>query len=137
LKPIRTILSYVLAIIVMLSSMSFTINAHMCGGELKDLAVFTKATPCKKEAAKPSCHQEEGEENNCCKEQSFETEAQKLPVHNLKLQKVSTQLLLLYSYSFPQFNFSKGTVLDKINPFELSPPYKPVDIHILLQSFLI
>jgi hypothetical protein len=121
--------------------MSFTINAHMCGGDIKDIAVFQKATPCKKEITKPSCHQTEddgmAEENDCCNEKSFETEAQDKPVNAVKIQKLNPQFVLLYSFLFHDSTITSESEVIKTNPFDLSPPYKPSDIHILVQSFLI
>ena len=54
-KAIRKISAFLMAIVVLLSTMSFTVSMHYCQGELVDTAIFQKAH---------DCGMEMGDENN-------------------------------------------------------------------------
>lgn len=53
---LRTISAFALAFLVMISSSSFMVGIHFCKGELKHLALLTKAEGCEKEKKLPPCH---------------------------------------------------------------------------------
>ena len=56
MKVIHSISTALLAILVLVSSTSFMVGMHICGGELQNVALFGKAESCQKEKALPACH---------------------------------------------------------------------------------
>jgi hypothetical protein len=81
-KAIHKISAILMAFIVLLSTMSFTISMHYCQGELVDTAVFQKAHVCSMEANSESTIKMDG----CCNDQEIKIEGQdelKLPVADL------------------------------------------------------
>lgn len=56
MKAFRTISALVLAFLVLVSSTSLVVGMHSCGGEVQDIAFFSKAEGCKKEQKFPPCH---------------------------------------------------------------------------------
>jgi hypothetical protein len=45
-STLRNIVSILMALVVLLSTLSFTVEKHFCGGLLMDLAVFSEAKSC-------------------------------------------------------------------------------------------
>ena len=56
MNVIRHISAVLLAILVLVSSTSFMVGMHICGGEVQNIALFGKAESCQKEKALPACH---------------------------------------------------------------------------------
>lgn len=59
MKVFKTISSAILITLVMISSTSFMVSMHICGGEIQNVALFTKADGCEKEKQLPPCHRHE------------------------------------------------------------------------------
>lgn len=126
---------------VFLSSTGFTLNAHLCGGDLKTIGVLQIGKKCGMHEAEqvPTCHKDasDDEEDGCCTEKAFEIEAQdKEATQQASLVKVFPTLYLIYeliSFTFSDFLFGD----EDYDLFSLSPPYKLSEIHILNQTFLI
>ena len=56
MKIIRSISAVLLSVLVVVSSTSFMVGMHICGGEVENIALFGKAESCQKEKALPPCH---------------------------------------------------------------------------------
>jgi hypothetical protein len=56
MRSLRSILSLAFAFLVLFSSTSFMVGMHRCGGQVKNVALFTKAEGCAQEAQIPPCH---------------------------------------------------------------------------------
>jgi hypothetical protein len=66
MKKFRSILSFGFACLVLVSSTSFMVGIHHCGGHVKHLALFTKAAPCEMEQQVAPCHRVSA--NSCCQD---------------------------------------------------------------------
>lgn len=66
---LRTISAFSLAFLVMISSSSFMVGMHFCKGEVKQLALFTKAEGCEKEKKLPPCHRHLA--SPCCDDETI------------------------------------------------------------------
>lgn len=53
---LRTILSTILILLVLISSTSFMVGIHYCGGNIQNVALFTNAEQCDMEKSLPPCH---------------------------------------------------------------------------------
>ena len=67
MKAIRSISATLLAVLVLVSSTSFTVGMHFCMGEVKNIALFGKAESCQREKALPACHKHM--KPACCKDE--------------------------------------------------------------------
>jgi hypothetical protein len=67
MKFLRSILSICLAFLVLVSSSSFMVGIHYCGGSVQNVALFTKAEPCAMEKSMPPCHKHM---NTCCEDEA-------------------------------------------------------------------
>ncbi len=56
MRSLRSILSIAFAFLVLVSSTSFMVGIHRCGGQVKNVSLFNKAAGCEKEQQVPPCH---------------------------------------------------------------------------------
>lgn len=130
-----TVLS--LAGLMLLSTMSFTINKHFCGDYLVSTSVVVKATTCGMEKQMPYSEKDCSIlKKNCCKEVSQLIEGQddlQLSFSDISFQ----QQVFITSFVITYLNLFEG--LDThINPFiYYSPPLVVKDIQLLDEVFLI
>ena len=133
---LRNIISIFLAVIVLLSTMSFTINKHFCGDHLVSTSVFLKAKTCGMDNPQTSNKECSVIKKDCCKEHTQLIEGQddlKLDLTDLDKQ----QQLFLCSFVLTYLDLFEG--LEKnIVPYEhYNPPMVVKDIQLLDETFLI
>jgi hypothetical protein len=133
----RNITAVSLACLVLVSTMSFTINKHFCGDHLVSTSVILKADNCGMDVQKPS--PQKGcsiLKKNCCKDETQLIKGKddlKLNFSDLDLQ----QQVFVTSFVITYINLFEG--LDtQIVPFKYySPPLVVKDIQLLDETFLI
>ena len=131
----RQIVSAVMAILVLASTVSWTVDKHICMGRVMDISLFTKAKDCGMEAA-VSALDDQNIQNPCCDDESFTIKGQD------KLKLTWNDLQLDHQYFLVSFMQSYVELLVPVDeipvPNEQYPPPKLVkDIHVLDQVFLI
>ena len=135
-KVFHKILSLSLALLVLVSTLSFTVEKHFCGKILVDSSVFSEAKKCPM-----GMHQQHGESSqvipsDCCNDQKIAVEGQeelKLNFQDLNFE----QQLFLSSFTYTYFNIFTG-IPEQVIPFkDYSPPLLVTDIHLVDQVFLI
>ena len=128
----RNIGASLLAFVVLLSTVSFTVDKHFCGKILVDTAVFSEAHTCGMEMESNSAM----DEDSCCNEQKVLVEGQdelKRSFEDLDFQQQLFVTSLTYSY-LNLFETLPGQVI----PFEdYAPPLLVTDIQLLDQVFII
>ena len=63
--------SFLMAIVVLFSTMSFTIDMHYCGDSLVETAIFKKAKGCGMEMENPSTEGCSIKVKNCCSDEQL------------------------------------------------------------------
>lgn len=140
LKKFRTILTGILAALVLTSSISHSISIHFCGGEIESVAVFGQAKQCPEHDN--ACHYH-GNTNHtsishkgCCEDATFKIDSDKYTY------KITDKITVDGS----QYIFLPVAYLvQEVNPFisfdrhfsRYKPPLIERDITILVQTFLI
>ncbi|TRO67061.1 HYC_CC_PP family protein [Christiangramia sabulilitoris] len=128
-KAFQHIISLCMAFMVMLSTMSFTVDKHFCGSHLVDQAVFSKAKTCGMQMSTDM-------EGHCCTNQKVSVEGQdelKVSFDSFDFQ----QQLFITTFSFTYFNLFES-LPKQIIPFkDYSPPLLVTDIQLADQVFLI
>lgn len=124
-KIIHKISAFLMALVVLISTMSFTISMHYCQGELVDTAIFQKAH---------SCGMEMGDENTmkkngCCDDKEINIEGQdelKLPIADLNLDQQVFVIAFAHSYIelFQTIEDRKNTFFDYPPPFIVRQIFK-------------
>ena len=138
MKQIFTkILSILMAFVVLLSTMSFTINEHYCGDFLVDSALFSKAESCGMEMENPSPNRDcSVEKSNCCKDVFTQFNGQNELNSDLSSLTFNQQVFVA-SFIDSYLNLFEGFEKDS-NPFkEYSPPFIVKDIQVLDEVYLI
>jgi len=134
-KGFQKSVSTVLALLVLVSTLSFTIDKHFCGSLLVDQAVFTKAATCGMDM---HSHSETDlmDQDNCCRNQNIAVNGQDELKISFQILDMDQQLFLTaftYSYS----NLFEG-LPQQVIPFKnYSPPLIVKDIPVLNDTFLI
>lgn len=126
-----------MAFVVLLSTMSFTVSEHYCGGDLMDSALFSKADVCSMDMQKTSSENDSCDnDNNCCKDIIKHIEGQsdlKINFSSLNFE----QQVFVASFTYAYINLFEGFAINII-PFKYyTPPLLVSDILVLDQVFLI
>lgn len=121
-----------MALLVLFSTMSFTVDKHFCGTYLVDQAVFSEAEDCGME------HPAEGEmtEEDGCRDQKVSVEGQKdLKISFNDLDLPQQVFLASFTYSYVVLF---ETLPQEFIPFsDYSPPLLVRDFQVLHETFLI
>jgi len=133
----KKIAAILMTLVVIFSTLSFTVHQHYCGGEVFASALFSKADSCsmdEKTSSKADCNIDD---KDCCenviKVYKGQNELESTDVLSLNFN----QQLFVTSFIYTYINLFEG--LDtNIIPFKnYSPPLLVTDIHIVDQVFLI
>jgi hypothetical protein len=120
-----------LALLVLVSTMSFTIDAHYCGNILVDKAILSKAQTCEMHQ-----HMSSEEESSCCDNEVETIEGQDI----LQFSKAEFDLDIPLEFTvFSLICFCDLDVFEKqIDEFQFyNPPQHSLDLQLLKQVFLI
>lgn len=137
--------SIFLAFQVLLSSMSFNLGMHFCGGDLQSISLFGEATPCdhavKKESNSCPFHsnmKEPNKKKGCCDDKELKIEGQE---HETIVSTSSFDLSPDFEIDPIQFIGFVQSCSDEMVFFSKYLNYKPPlirqNIPVLIQSFLI
>ncbi|WP_282072714.1 HYC_CC_PP family protein [Polaribacter atrinae] len=125
------IASFLLALLVLFSTFSFTVEKHYCGDSLIDVSYVGSANDCDLEMQKITAKE------NCCKDEVHQIKGQdqlrQTQVDDFDFSK--QQFLAAFYISFNDLFLEKE--LKKINANNTSPPDTSLDYQVLYQSFLI
>ena len=123
-----------MALLLLLSTVSWTVNTHKCMGRTMDVAVFSKAKGCGMEEALLAI--EASEENHCCDNESFTVKGQ--DDLRLSLSDISfDQQLFLVAYATSFFYLKDNTEKNLLSDDCYPPPPLIKDIQLLDEVFLI
>ncbi|WP_108173081.1 HYC_CC_PP family protein [Christiangramia gaetbulicola] len=128
-KAFQHILSLTMAFLVMLSTMSFTVDKHFCGSHLVDKAVFSKAKTC-------GMQMNAAAESHCCTNEKVSVEGQ----DELKISFDSFdfhQQLFITTFTYTYFELFESLPKQVIPFKDYSPPLLVTDIQLEDQVFLI
>ncbi len=120
---------------VLMSTVSWTVDKHFCMGRVMDIAIFGHADDCGMEDAMEAM-QTTGLENHCCDDESFTLKGQddlKLSLSDLALDDQLFLVAFTYSYIDLFAPISQLPVPNEKYP----PPLLVKDIQILDEVFLI
>ncbi len=130
------IMSLSMAIVVLLSTTSFTINMHYCGDTLMDTAVFHKAETCGMEMENPSSKDCSVTKKNCCSDEQIVIDGQ--DELQLSLDKISLeQQIFIASFVYAYINLFEGTNENVSSYQDYKPPLVIRQIFKLDETYLI
>lgn len=135
MKHFRSILSVVFAFLVLLSSSSFIVGVHLCGGRVWDTTWFNHAEDCGMEKFMPQGHLHNGK--SCCENEEI--------VHNgddfrTSVTGVSIPQIPVVDLELPHVLLSEiipAVQLTTVKFYNYDPPLPKTDLTVSLQVFLI
>ena len=124
-----------MALLVLFSTVSFTIEKHFCGDVLVDVSVFSEVEKCAMEAFKIA--QERITKEMCCKDEvklvKGQDELKISTFDDLKFQ----QQLFISTFTYTFINLFGGLPKHASPHKDYSPPNLVTDIQVLDQVFII
>lgn len=127
-----------MAVVVLFSTMSFTIDMHYCGDSLVDFSFIQKVKTCGMEKAQAtfSCENPALSEKSCCTDKQVLKEGQddlKLSLDHLTFE----HQVFVVSFSYSYLNIFEVTEFTVDSFFDYPPPFIERDVQVLHQTFLI
>ncbi|WP_109654644.1 HYC_CC_PP family protein [Maribacter polysiphoniae] len=135
-KVLHKIMSFAMAVVVLFSTMSFTVDMHFCGDILVEAAIFHKAKGCGMEMQKPSTEGCTLTKKNCCDNEKLVVDGQ-----NELQQQVDhisfDQQVFIASFVYTYLNLFEGLDNNVSSYEEYEPPLVFRQIFKLDETYLI
>ncbi len=125
-----------MALMVLLSTVSWTVDKHMCMGRVMDVSFFLEADACGMEAFAEAMGKKAGQEDGCCDDESFTINGQDDLKHSWFDLDLEQQFFLV---AFTKSYLDAFVPLEElpVPNEEYPPPLLVCDIQLLDQVFLI
>ena len=134
-KGFQKSVSTVLALLVLVSTFSFTVDKHFCGSFLIDQAVFSKASTCGMEIHSTS-ETASLDDDYCCSNKNISVEGQN--ELNISFNSMDfDQQVFLTAFTFSFNELFEGLPYQVIPYRNYTPPLIVKDIPVLNDTFLI
>ncbi|WP_318345317.1 HYC_CC_PP family protein [Flagellimonas baculiformis] len=120
-------ISSLMALLVLVSTVSWTVDKHLCMGRVMDISFFAHAD---------DCGMDMDMESSCCDDESFTVQGQddlKMSFDNFSLD----QQLFLVSFVHSYFYLFEAEAEENNAFVDYSPPPLIRDVQVLHQTFLI
>ena len=130
---LRQILSSMLALLVLLSTVSWTVDKHICMGKVVDIAFFAEADTC---GMNMGIDTSIVSERSCCDDETFTLQGQedlKITFFDLDLE----QQVFLVAYTYSYLTISHEIDTTSITYIGHPPPLLDKDYQVLYETFLI
>lgn len=125
-----------MALVVLFSTMSFTVDMHYCGDILVETAVFQKAKGCGMEMESPSTEGCAITKKNCCSDEQIAVDGQ--DELQLSVDKMSfEQQVFVASFIYTYMDLFEGLDENIISYKEYKPPLVIRQIYKIDESYLI
>ena len=134
-KTFHKVFSLLMALLVLFSTVSFTIEKHFCGDTLVDVAVFTEAQKCSMEFMESE--QEAITKMDCCKDELEFIKGQDILKITVFDDLHFDQQLFLSSFIYTYTNLFEGLPEQIVPHKDYFPPNLVADIQVLDQVFII
>lgn len=130
------IMAFVMAVVVLCSTMSFTIDMHYCGGSLVDSAIFHKAKTCGMEMETPLTDGCSIAKKNCCNNEQLIIDGQdELQVSLIKIDFEQHVFIASFIYTY---NALFEGIDTNITPYkDYKPPLVIKNIYKIDETYLI
>ncbi|PHN92351.1 hypothetical protein CSC80_15420 [Maribacter sp. 6B07] len=129
-------ISVVMAVVVLLSTMSFSVDMHYCGDMLVDFSIMEQVKTCGMEIVKTDCENTTITEKSCCTDTQLVIEgAESIKVSFDQLSFDQQVFVATFTYSY--INLFQGIDSKKFSFKDYPPPFVKQNVQVLHQTFLI
>ncbi|WP_241507168.1 HYC_CC_PP family protein [Aquimarina sediminis] len=136
-KGIHKICAILMTLVVMFSTMSFTLDLHYCGRTLVDVALFKEAKTCGMELQATDSTFCPITKKGCCTDKQFAFEGQDELQHTLFDKITFEQQVFVASFYYSYIDLFTNVDNSVISFKEYPPPLLIKDIYVLYETFLI
>ena len=138
LQVLHKILAVIIALVILFSTLSFTVEKHVCMGEVTDVSYFTESESCG--MTTEECDLDEDSETHIKKDNCCDNVVELIPGIQNEQQAIDgfefKQIQFIIAYSYSYLNLFE-TNREFIPFIDYSPPLVDKDIKVLYQNFLI
>ena len=125
------------ALVVLLSTMSFTVDVSYCEGQLIDASISSKANPCEPEITTTLASDCCLDQKRCCSYQQIVVEGQnEIRINSFEELKLNRQLFVVILFH-PHLDLFEALPKYIARYNEYSPPQLMIDLLVAHQVFLI
>ncbi len=125
-----------MALVVLFSTLSFTVSIHYCGDTLAETAIFHKAKGCGMEMEKPATEGCSITKKNCCNDEQLVVDGQ--DELQLQVDKISfEQQVFIASFVYTYINLFEGLDKNVSSYEEYKPPLVVRQIFKIDETYLI
>lgn len=135
-KLVLKIASFLMAIVVLFSTMSFTVDMHFCGDRLVETTIFQKAKGCGMETEKPSAEDCTIAKKNCCSDVQQIIDGQDEMQFTIDKLPIDQQIFIV-SFVYTYKNLFEATEKKDTSFRDYSPPLVIRQIYKLDETYLI
>ncbi|APQ16217.1 HYC_CC_PP family protein [Maribacter hydrothermalis] len=133
---IHKFMSFFMAVVVLLTTMSFNVDMHYCGDLLVDFSIVEQVKSCGMENVKADCNNLDITQKSCCTDTQLIVEgAEELKVSFEQLS--FDQQVFFTSFTYSYLNLFNGIDSNTISFEDYAPPFVKQDVQVLHQIFLI
>jgi len=127
-----------MALVVLLTTTSFTIDMHYCGSNMVDFSFFQNVETCGMDKAEiaSACENPELSKKSCCSDDQLFIDGQddlKNNFSNLTFE----QQIFVASFTYSYISLFEETASSEVLFFDYAPPFVKRDVQALHQTFLI
>jgi hypothetical protein len=136
MKQYRSILSATFALLVLFSGSSFVVGVHLCGGDIQNVALFTKAEGCVMEKKRtPPCHKPASKP--CCEDETIIHEGDDFKASSADITISGAPSLDMELPPVIVSEIIPSSPVSRIRFYDYNPPSRSGDLTVSLQVFLI
>jgi len=135
MTKVRTIFSFALATLVLVSSTSFMVGMHFCSGEIQNISLFGRAERCAMEMSMPPCHRHMA--GSCCDDETVVHQGEDFSASYTEITIPPAQFIVAALPSIILNEVIPSTVSSRAKHFNYDAPLRERDLTVALHVFLI
>jgi len=140
LQVLHKILAVIIALVVLFSSLSFTVEKHVCMGEITNTSYFTSVDSCGMIMVEDDCNRDHFSSHKMEKEKCCNDIQELIPGNQNEQQAIDSfelkQMQFVFAYTYTYLNLFD----EQAQPIAFHyhpPPQVDKEIQVLYQTFLI
>ncbi|MEP2238681.1 MAG: hypothetical protein ABJI22_10010 [Maribacter sp.] len=133
---LHKLFSVIMAMLLLLSTISWTVEKHLCMGRVMDVALFDHAEDCGMKAGLALLEDAPSVKKHCCADEAFTMQGQDDLTRDFSKFDFSQQVFLV-SFTNAYLDLFKDSFENNIPFNSYPPPTLAEDLNILHQVFLI
>ena len=123
-----------MAFLTLFSTLSFTVEKHICNGSIADVAVFDELERCNMPEENHVNDLQGFEKESCCKDEIHYVQGSNA---ELKVSQKLQAKVFAVLFTYTHLNLFESSIKDSHSFLNYNPPKVVKDIHVIYETFLI